>query len=537
MKVKYKLAVLVLIPALIAILQSMGIRNSMEMLADSTNDVIERRLQPVLLLNQINMIYSRSIIDVAHKTRAQMLFWDEAETAMKDAKQGLESHWGQYRTNHLSEQEKQRLEEAAEAFALAEETITKLEKFIADKSSYSMGSFVDLELYDGLEPIMQVVNDLILLEQELANETVVQNRAIKTSRERFLYLFGGLLVLLSTAFGIWILVGLQKDVSGMLDAITTIERSKDLTRRTSLNKNDEFGDMSRRFDRMMATFENLIRQTQYSSQSLLASSQQILDANDENKAQNERQLVALDETEKAMTQLSQSAAIVLDNVERTNDLTNKVQNISDEGNQAVKVTVESIAEVANLVTSTSNSMEELRTHIEEIGTVVTVIRGIAEQTNLLALNAAIEAARAGEQGRGFAVVADEVRQLASRTSQSTEEIQKIVEQIQSSTQASWSLMQRGENATTEAVEQAQASGEKISSLSTQFQAILARSDEIQSAAKNETEVISNMKVRVQQLTDLVNGGTQYAQDGLTISEAMIDTVKEVESHLSQFRVA
>ncbi|EAR07806.1 methyl-accepting chemotaxis protein [Reinekea blandensis] len=536
MKVKHKLIILVCFPALITLTLAIGISRTMTLLSESTDTVIEQRLKPTLLLKEINTLYSRDIIDLTHKTRAQMMFWDESDAALTAATAELDNLWTQYRNLPLSLEEQVLLDENALAFERAESVVNQLRRFIDDKSSYSMGTFVDLELYGEIEPILTLLSDLIDLQQAKAEETATEANALRQQNQLFLIILGGSLILLSSILGIWIIRGLQIDLNQLLTAITHIERTQDLSVRTGLNKRDEFGDMSRRFDRMMDGFAAVIEQTQQSTSSLQQATETLLQVNEDNRTQSHQQRTSLSSSESAMQQLGESAGVVMHHVEQTHALAANVRELSESGNQAVINTVQTINQVSDLVSNTSESMAALRSHIEEIGTVVTVIRNIAEQTNLLALNAAIEAARAGEQGRGFAVVADEVRSLASRTGESTAQIQSIVEQIQSSTQSAWELMQRGEQATHDAVSQAEDSGEKIERITAQFGVIENSANAIKEASMSQTQTIEEMRRQIAALSHLSEDGERLSEQGMEVARSMATTVEDVGLNIGRFRL-
>lgn len=537
MTVKYKLIILVCFPALIALTLAAGISRSMTVLSESTDKVINERLKPVLLLKDINTLYSRDIIDLTHKTRAQMMFWEESQTALDEAVATLNKRWEAYRDLPLSSEEQALLDAALPAFEKAEGVMQKLSGFIEDRSSYSMGSFVDLELYGEIEPMQQLLSDLIELQQVKAIETATMAEQLRRQNQFYLYGLGAALILLSTLLGVWIIRGLQLDLNRLLEAITRIESTQDLTIRTQLSKANEFGDMSRRFDRMMDGVAAVIQSTQAATRSLQSAADTSLSVNEDNRQQSRQQRSALTTSEQAMQHLDESAGIVMHHVEQTTALASEVGELSQAGHQAVNNTVHSINQVSELMSSTSASMADLRTHIEEIGTVVTVIRSIAEQTNLLALNAAIEAARAGEQGRGFAVVADEVRSLASRTGESTEQIQAMVEQIQASTQSAWELMQRGEQASHNAVSQAEDSGLRIERIHAQFGVIIDSANAIRETSLSQTQTINNMRHQMQALSRLSIDGEQLSDQGMQVAQSMERTVQEVSQTIGRFTLS
>lgn len=536
MKVKSRLAVLVSIPAVIALTLGLGIHQSMDGLSRSTQSVIKERLEPALLLSEINNLYSRKIIDLAHKTKAQMLFWGEADAELKEAKLALNKLWSDYRSLNLSEAEQKVLSDNVSAFSESDKVIQSLESFIQEQSSYSMGSFVDLELYAGIEPIIQTIHQLSQLQKSLAQQTAVETQKDLQQHEFQLIALAIVMVVFCLVLGLWIMKSLQVDLKAMLTVITKIERSKDLTVRSDIRKKNEFGDMSRRFDRMIGVFSDLIQNTQHSASEVKASAQSLVKVNHDNQNQSEQQIEALKQTESAMDQLQTAATTVLDNVDSTNQATTEVQEVATEGSRAVKATVGSIVQVSNIVKETAVSMETLKGHSQEIGAVVETIKGIAEQINLLALNAAIEAARAGEYGRGFAVVADEVRQLAFRTANSTQEIQDSIEQIQASTDASWNLMQQGKDATAEAVVLAEASGDKIDIINHQFSAVVERNFDIRKAVEIQHSTVDQVKKSLEELKGLALEGEALSIAGFNTAENLDGIVKQVSSQIDTFKV-
>ncbi|HEY5601962.1 MAG TPA: methyl-accepting chemotaxis protein [Gammaproteobacteria bacterium] len=235
----------------------------------------------------------------------------------------------------------------------------------------------------------------------------------------------------------------------------------------------------------------------------------------------------------SVNEMSASAVEVSKNAERVAVAASDAKREALNGQQVVGQTVDSISKLANEVQLASEVMNNLQGQSENIGTVLDVIRGIAEQTNLLALNAAIEAARAGEQGRGFAVVADEVRTLAGRTQQSTQEIQKMIESLQSGTNKAVSVMDRSREMTRESVEFANEAGNYLETITKSVGDISDMTTQIATASEQQSAVVESVNQSVVSITDLANrtsdGAERLTNSGRDLTE-MANSLKNLVKH-------
>ncbi|MEZ1318050.1 methyl-accepting chemotaxis protein [Pseudomonas fluorescens] len=310
----------------------------------------------------------------------------------------------------------------------------------------------------------------------------------------------------------------------------------DLTRRLTITSQDELGELAGSFNRFVDKIHGLVRQITEMTSQLTGLVHQVSDQAHRSDQAMERQRHETDQVATAINEMSAAAQEVAKSAQNA---AVAAQQTDEEGQAAKRVVAGSIVKIHALVDdirSSGVSLDSLQKDVASIVSVLGVIRSIAEQTNLLALNAAIEAARAGEAGRGFAVVADEVRALASRTQISTQEIQGMIDRLQAGTQSAVEAMRRSSEAGDGTSAQANEAGASLDTMAQLIATINSMNAQIASAAEEQTAVAEEINRSVHQIAEAVDNVAGETQLGAQTSRSLADLGQRLGSLVGQFRI-
>ncbi|MBK5304595.1 cache domain-containing protein [Pseudomonas sp. TH35] len=310
----------------------------------------------------------------------------------------------------------------------------------------------------------------------------------------------------------------------------------DLTRRLSITSQDELGELAGSFNRFVDKIHGLVRQITEMTSQLTGLVNQVSDQAQRSDQAMERQRHETDQVATAINEMSAAAQEVAKSAQNA---AVAAQQTDEEGQAAKRVVAGSIVKIHALVNdirSSGVSLDSLQKDVSSIVSVLGVIRSIAEQTNLLALNAAIEAARAGEAGRGFAVVADEVRALASRTQISTQEIQSMIDRLQAGTQSAVEAMRRSSEAGDGTSAQANEAGASLDAMAQLIGTINSMNAQIASAAEEQTAVAEEINRSVHQIAVAVDSVAGETQLGAQTSRSLADLGQRLGKLVGQFRI-
>ena len=325
-------------------------------------------------------------------------------------------------------------------------------------------------------------------------------------------------------------------VNKVCEVIHEIRSSNDLTRSVKSVGDDEIARMTTDFDSFIGDFKNLIFEVKQALGILNTATENLASTTAETSEGMREQLHEADMVATAATEMQATIQDISHNTEAAAKKAESTNENAMQGKQEVDSTVSRISELTHSLTHASDVVTQLEQDAVTIGSVLDVIRGIAEQTNLLALNAAIEAARAGEQGRGFAVVADEVRSLAQRTQDSTQEIESIISTLQQRTQEVVSVMDRCKTQGSSSSEQAVQAGTLLYSISEDVQTIMDMSTQIATAIDEQNQVASEVNKNVIKIRDIAEQAATHAQTNAQTSEEVSAQAEVLHKAIEKFNV-
>ncbi len=341
---------------------------------------------------------------------------------------------------------------------------------------------------------------------------------------------GGVIILLLFARSI------ARPIEQSALVITDIaSKDGDLTNRLDMHRSDEIGQLADGVDAFIGKTQEIVKDIAGEMNNVEGSALRTSEIAELSNSRVDQQRSEIEMVAAAVTQMSANAGEVARNAEDAANSAGQVKSAVDLGANNVRESAESIKTLSAEMEGVGTVMQQLADDSENISKIVDVINGISEQTNLLALNAAIEAARAGEQGRGFSVVADEVRNLASKTQQSTLEIQQLIDKLQGRSHQAVDALQQGSEHVSECLERAEVAVDTLGGVVSEINDIDNMTSQIATASEQQAEVSEDISRNISNISSAVNEISQASNDSLSESARLFDLVKKLEQQLSRFK--
>jgi methyl-accepting chemotaxis protein len=346
----------------------------------------------------------------------------------------------------------------------------------------------------------------------------------------------GLACVVLGLFALSIRATVIKPVEKVRDLLVRVARDHDFALQSGYHANDEIGEMTSAFDTMLdslrSSFKGIqtkMREVRSGVDMLITGARQVADSSSQQSSSSSAMAASVEE-------MTVSINTVSDSADEARTIAQEAGEIAHQGGSIIEQTVNEMVLIAKAVGQASGAIESLGHESEQISSVVQVIKEVADQTNLLALNAAIEAARAGEQGRGFAVVADEVRKLAERTTQSTGDISSMVGKIQASSKEAVSEMEQMVNQVESGQTLAHEAGERIQSILKGANKVVQAVSEISNALKEQSSASHDIARHVESVAQMTDQNSAAAGDAAAGAQRLGQLAKEVDEIVEQFKV-
>ncbi|UQS17938.1 methyl-accepting chemotaxis protein [Pseudomonas sp. HS6] len=310
----------------------------------------------------------------------------------------------------------------------------------------------------------------------------------------------------------------------------------DLTKRLTIQNQDEFGVLGTAFNRFVERVHGSIREVSSATGQVNEVALRVVAASNSSMYNSDQQASRTNSVAAAINQLGAAAQEIARNAAQASTQASDARGLAEDGQQVVDRSIKAMNQLSSMLSASSSNIESLNSKTVNIGQILEVITSISQQTNLLALNAAIEAARAGEAGRGFAVVADEVRNLAHRTQESAQQVQTMIEELQVGARESVSTMSDSQRHSQESVEIANLAGERLNSVTQRIGEIDGMNQSVATATEEQTAVVESINVDITEINTLNQEGVENLQATLRACSDLEQQASRLKQLVGSFRI-
>lgn len=538
LQIKQKMTLGLLVPLILLVSICVLAVNMMGKIESGVTSIYNDRVVPLEDLKIIGDDYAVSVIDAVNKANAGMFSAAEASRAMTDSSVNISKKWNEYMATSLTEEESRLAQEANRLFGPANQQISRVVNKLNNMQASATGQLNDdiAPLYDVIDPISGKISELVSLQLRVAGEEKDRVDEIYSSSMNIFILLTLVAFIASILIGLWVTRAVMRPIDNIVTTLNKVRVDSDLTVTFETFNDDELGQISTNLRLVIEHLRGILNSIALAANTVGDSTVKLSEFTQQTNDRMHQQQSETEQTAAAMNQMTATVSEVAQSATNAADSARDAENNATKGNDIVQQSVDSMTQLSKQIEQTSEVITHLASESQNIGSVLDVIKGIAEQTNLLALNAAIEAARAGEQGRGFAVVADEVRTLAQRTQESTQEIESMIDGLQKGVQEAVGAMKVGTEQVFDANEKAHMAGEALNEIVHSVDNISNMNTQIATAAEEQSSVAEDINRSIIAISDIAQTSTMAAQE-LTTSVGELNGLSEsMREQVSQFKL-
>lgn len=509
------------IAAIMAFVGIFGL-NNLGKLNKSLDDMYDNQLIAVKALQQAQV----SLNEMRVNLRKLYMVDDkqtvtETKAAYKTAITKIEQSIEEFRETVMSDHSKKELQVFDQSWSGYLEIYERMVGYKDAGRLDEMESMMDNEYQTVLNPIRDLLNRLVEINVTEAVQSRDDGAAVYASSRNITIVILVIAVLLSIAFGYLISQAIAKPLSRVVTLVSKVADG-DLRENVNIDTKDEIGMLAKAIDAMVLNLRQIVGNILSNSESLAAASQQISASSEEIASGNANQATSAQTISELFKELSSAIHSVARNTEQASELSDTTMKVARDGSEVIQSSMDSMNAV-------SGKMSRLEEDSQKIGDIIEVIEDIADQTNLLALNAAIEAARAGEQGRGFAVVADEVRKLAERSSEATKQITGIIKGMQENTKQSVTAVQ-------ESADLSRKTGESFKHIANMVNDAGQKVTEIAAASEEQAAQASTVLEAVENISAATEEAAAASEETAATAQSLAVLADDLQRAVSIFRI-
>lgn len=532
LQIKQKMFIGILVPLVMLMTIGFLAINMMGKIESGVERIYGDRVVPLDDLKVIADKYAVDVIDAVNKANAGGFTASQAAEALDSAKSTITQHWQKYLATELTSEESRLVKQAEVLFLPANQQIdtlvSRLRGLNGDVSSQLSANI--LPLYQVIDPISNQISELIALQIRVAGEEKDSVNAIYQSSITIFIALACAAMIISIVIGLWVNRSVMNPINDILSKLKLIHQDSDLTVKFTTFNHDELGQISTSLTQVIEHLRGILHSIAEAANTVNSSANELSSFTQATNKRMQQQQAETEQTATAMNEMTATVAEVAQSASAAADSAKDADTYAANGNNIVMQSISSMSQLSDQIQKTAQVIGFLSNESQNIGRVLDVIKSIAEQTNLLALNAAIEAARAGEQGRGFAVVADEVRTLAQRTQKSTQEIEAMIATLQQGVKEAVNAMEIGINQVDDANDKANQAGQALKEIVSSVDSITELNTHIATAAEEQSSVAESINRSIIAISDIAEHSTSSAAE---LSESVVNLTKLANSMRNQ----